>query len=405
MVTHSYYEEDPRVRREAEALVARGRPVEVFALRRPEDDPSGEVAGVRVHRLDVQRHQGAGLPTYLAEYLAFFGRAGWALTRRHRHRRFAVVQVHSLPDFLVFAALPLRLAGVPVILDLHEAMPEFFRTRFAGAANPVTHRLLLVQERLSIAAADVVFSVNHARHERLLGLGVPPSKAHVVMNGPRLDRFDPSRHPRRPFMADGTLRLAYAGAITPLYELDLVLAAMDRLRTERPALRVRFDLFGRGDAEDELRSLAAELGLADAVTFHGRIELDAIPAALAGADVAVSPIRQTPFTEISLSTKVFEAAAMEKAVLAARMPTALHYFPEAILPYYAPGDPVDFATALLRLVDFPAERERMIGAAAERARELSWDREADAYAAIVEGLARDGLSSRPATQRRSQEGS
>ena len=37
MVTHSYYEEDPRVRREAEALVAAGRQVDVFALRRPDD--------------------------------------------------------------------------------------------------------------------------------------------------------------------------------------------------------------------------------------------------------------------------------------------------------------------------------------------------------------------------------
>ena len=32
MLTHSYYDEDPRVRREAEALVACGRPVDVFAL-------------------------------------------------------------------------------------------------------------------------------------------------------------------------------------------------------------------------------------------------------------------------------------------------------------------------------------------------------------------------------------
>ena len=34
------------------------------------------IDGVRVHRLDVQRHQGAGLRDYLREYLAFFVRAG-----------------------------------------------------------------------------------------------------------------------------------------------------------------------------------------------------------------------------------------------------------------------------------------------------------------------------------------
>ena len=90
------------------------------------------MAGVNVRRLPVGRHQGAGLPVYLAEYGAFLVRALWAATRAHRRRRYALVEVHSLPDYLVFAALPMKLAGVPVLLDLHEAMPEFFGAGFPG---------------------------------------------------------------------------------------------------------------------------------------------------------------------------------------------------------------------------------------------------------------------------------
>ena len=127
MIVHSYYEEDPRVRREAEALVERGRPVDVIALRLPEAAREGLLNGVRITRLDVQRHQGAGLWVYLREYVSFLFRSGWTATRAHRRRRYGLIQVHSLPDFLVFAALPLKLLRVPVVLDLHEAMPEFFR--------------------------------------------------------------------------------------------------------------------------------------------------------------------------------------------------------------------------------------------------------------------------------------
>ena len=150
MLTHSYYEEDPRVRREAEALVAAGRPVEVFGLRRPDDPAEGELEGVTLHRLDTQRHQGAGLATYASEYLSFFARAAVAATSAHGRARFALVQVHTLPDFLVFAALHFRLAGIPLVLDLHEAMPEFFRIRFPGAAHPLVQRLMLVQERVCV---------------------------------------------------------------------------------------------------------------------------------------------------------------------------------------------------------------------------------------------------------------
>ena len=82
MLVHSYYEEDPRVRRQAETLVATGRPVDVFSLRRPDDPPAGTLAGVRITRLDVQRHQGSPIATYLAEYSAFLVRAAFAAGAR-----------------------------------------------------------------------------------------------------------------------------------------------------------------------------------------------------------------------------------------------------------------------------------------------------------------------------------
>ncbi|MBI3752222.1 MAG: glycosyltransferase, partial [Chloroflexi bacterium] len=174
LIVHSYYDEDPRVRREAEALVAHGRPVDVYGLRRPGDEPHGELAGVRVHRLGVQRHQGAGFVVYLAEYLSFLVRACLAVVAAQPRRRYALVQVASLPDFLVFAALPLKLVGVPVILDLHEAMTEFFVMRFPRIARWPIPSLIELQERISASVADHLVTVNELMEARLLRLGIVP---------------------------------------------------------------------------------------------------------------------------------------------------------------------------------------------------------------------------------------
>ena len=76
MLTHSYYEEDPRVRREAEALVGAGRPVDVFALRR-EDDPamrSSTASASTASTSSATRARACG--RYLREYLDFLARAG-----------------------------------------------------------------------------------------------------------------------------------------------------------------------------------------------------------------------------------------------------------------------------------------------------------------------------------------
>jgi glycosyltransferase involved in cell wall biosynthesis len=393
MLAHSYYEEDPRVRREAESLASRGRPVDVYALRRPGDGPTDVIEGVRLHRVDVQRHQGAGLGTYFAEYLAFFIRAGWAATSAHRRRRYALLQVHTLPDFLVFAGLPVRFTGVPLGLDLHEAMPEFFRSRFPGASGPIAHRLLTIQERLAIATADAVITVNDALADRLIQVGVRREKITVLLNSPSLARFDPAVYPRRAFMSDGRLRLVYTGALTPTYELDVAVDAVAWIAEHRPDLDVALDLYGRGDSEASLREQAAHLGVAGRIVLHGRIPIEDVPAALAVADIGVAPTRRDEFTDFSLSTKIFEYAAMARPAVATRLPMVERTFPEGTVATYEPADANSMAAAILRLVDDPLEREARVARCMDLVRELAWEREADRYAALVERLARDGLSS------------
>lgn len=386
VLVHAYFEEDARVRRKVEALARAGHPVEVFALRRPEDSPLVERDGVRVHHLAVSRHQGAGIMTYLREYLSFMVRAAIALARAHRRRRFALVDVNSLPDFLVFAGLPLRLVGVPLLLDLHEAMPEFFASRFPRASNPVARFALRLQERLSIGLASAVVTVNESLAGRLREIGVPADKVTVVLNSPSTELFDPSARPGRAFMADGRLRLVYAGALTPIYELDVVLHAVAALRNARPDLGIEVDIYGRGDSERALRALADDLGIAEQVRFGGRIELEAVPAAIAAADIGLAPTRRDAFTERSLSTKIFEYAAMGKPVVASALPTVRHYFPDGAVRLYESGDPDSLAAAIAALVDDPPGREGTIAACAGRLVELGWDRQAERYLALVRRL-------------------
>jgi glycosyltransferase involved in cell wall biosynthesis len=394
MIVHSYYEEDPRVRRQAETLVRSGRPVHVIGLRRPDDPVESELAGVKVRHLDVQRHQGAGIGTYLGEYVAFAARAMWAAVRLHRRERFAVVQVHSPPDFLVFATLPLRLAGLPVILDLHEAMPEFFRIRFPGVTNPLVHRIVRLQERLSIAFSSATMTVTEAMAERLRSLGVASDKLHVVINSPSLARFDVGAYPRRAFRSDGRLRLVYAGALTPTYELDTALRAVAAVHGRRPDLDVVLDLYGRGDSVAALRDQAIELGIADRVSFHGRIPIEEVPAAVAAADIGLAPTRLDRFTALTVSGKVYEYAAMAKPIVASALPTVTRDFPDGAVAAYTSGDAQAMGEAIEHLADDTAARDRSVAAATAIVARLAWDHVSGAYLGLIDRLAGDRPGSR-----------
>src|SRR5438552_2458344 len=129
MVLHSYYPRTaPRTQRQAERLVEAGYEVDVVCLRDVGEPARERYRGVDVHRLSA-RLDNRNVARQLLSYLRFFRLAAVRLTRLHRRRRYATIHVHNLPDFLVFSALIPKLRGVPVVLDLHDLMPEFYRGR------------------------------------------------------------------------------------------------------------------------------------------------------------------------------------------------------------------------------------------------------------------------------------
>src|SRR5207344_986145 len=113
-------ESDPRVIREAEAAVDGGFAVDFLALRRAGTPPMEMVRGVRVIRLNQAKYRGGGHLTYLNEYVKFFIRCLVKTTSLFPKRRYKVVHVNNMPDFLVFSSIIPRLFGSKVILDIHD---------------------------------------------------------------------------------------------------------------------------------------------------------------------------------------------------------------------------------------------------------------------------------------------
>ena len=190
-------------------------------------------------------------------------------------------------------------------------------------------------------------------------------------------------------MADGTLRLVYAGALTPTYELDVVVRALALIAGDRPELAGRPRRLRPRRRRAGLVEQAAELGIAERVTFHGRIPIEDVPAAIAAADIGVAPTRRDPFTEVSLSTKVFEYAAMGKPVVASRLPAARGPLPAGARRRTRRATRQRWRRRSCASSTIPVARDAGAARPRARARELSWDHEAPEYVALVESVAGD----------------
>lgn len=341
MVAYTYYSRDSRVRREAEALVEFGNNVEVVALREPAMPPRSTGRGVKVIQLPLKRRRNTPFG-YIFGYISFVLLAAVYVSILHIQRRFDIIHVHNMPDFVVICGAFPKLLGARLLLDVHDPMPELFSSIYGNRLNIGLKRLLLVQERVSHRFADRIITVSQGMRELLISRGVPPDKLDVVMNLP-----DPSIFGHASAVsnkASDGFTMVYAGTISPRHRLDLAIKAVRILHPEMPDLNLR--IIGDGPDLPRLKKLAEIHHVKDQVAFEGAVPLERIPEFLAKSDAGVSPHEADAFGNLAFPTKVVEALTVGLPVVSARTPTMLRYFDDSILYYFEPGDVHSLANQL-----------------------------------------------------------
>ena len=184
MIAYTNYEYDPRVRREAEALAARGDTVDFLCLKEEDDPPSKILAGVRLLHLKIRRYRGDNGLRYLLSYLRFFVHATLRIGLEHARNRYAIVHVHTMPDFLVFSAVIPKILGAKVILDVHDLTPELYGTKFGTGRKVRLVKFLTFVERRSVAFAHRAIAVHKPHLDALVRHGNPAGKFFVLLNTP-----------------------------------------------------------------------------------------------------------------------------------------------------------------------------------------------------------------------------
>jgi glycosyltransferase involved in cell wall biosynthesis len=364
VVLYSYYASDPRPRRETEALHRAGMDVDVICLRE-DGEPANEIIdGVNVHRIPLKRRR-AGKITYALQYLSFLVSATTLLSWWRLRRRYHLVHVHNMPDFLVFSALVPKLLGARVILDLHDPMPELLVTIFGLKERSFGVRLLKFLEKRSIRFADHILTVNQACKEIFSGRSCPPEKIQVLMNVPDERVFQyrhcldyPKPGPDAPFI------VMFHGSIVERNGLDIAVEALRLLRQSVPAA----ELWVYGSATPFLHKVmnpASLNGLSGAVHYLGPKSQKEIVAAIQTCDVGVIPNRNNAFTEINTPTRIFEYLSVGKPVVSPRSKGITDYFGPDDMIYFDLGDAAGLAKQLEFIHRHP-DRTRAITARAQQ---------------------------------------
>lgn len=353
-----------RVQRQALALRDAGHEVRVFAARGA--STIRDWHGVTVERSMVRRQKSGSMRRRLFEYIGFSLSAFAWCTRLSVAWKPHVVQFASMPDWLVFCGLPLRLFNRTILaLDLHELMPELLDAKNGSSA---LRKALLALERASVRYADVVFVPTPMCRDILMGrVSCDPL---VVINGVDLDRFVFTPSANR---GSGVLTVGYHGTLAERFGLSTVVSAIADVIGEG-SVALEFVIVGDGDHRATLEQQVRELGLDNVVRFLGQRPSEDIPALASTFDVGVVPYRDLPFMQAAYPTKAFEYAALGVPMICSDLSSMRSLFAHDEVMFASPDDPSSFAEALRSFARQPERQRQKLACNALRrvAAEYSW---------------------------------
>ncbi|MEK7434590.1 MAG: glycosyltransferase family 4 protein [Cyanobacteriota bacterium] len=365
MLLQEYYPKDTRVRKEAQAILESGHNLDIICLKDTAETPFEVVDGVNVHRIDIPKKRGSKI-RYIFEYFTFFALCTLKLNKLLKTKKFDIVHVHTLPDFLVFGSYPAKRKGAKVVLDMHEIMPEFFVSKYNLSENHIIIKTLKFIEKISLQYADYVITVNNQLKDQFSGRAKLKNDITIIMN-----TVDEETMPKIVKQQTDKFFAVYHGTITKLYNLDFAVRALVKIKDKIP--NFEFHIYGDGNQIELLESLVKEFDLSKIVFIHGRVSHKAIPEILSKANLGILPIKKDIMSNLSFSNKLAEYVHYEIPVISSNLDSVMSYFPNDSIYYFKDNDEDDFCKQLLHIYNNYEESKNYVEKASSINKEISWN--------------------------------
>lgn len=307
--------------------------------------PPPPVEGVRVIGLEQLGEQGGGdFERHIAAMVE-------TIVAQHRRQPFDILHAQYGYPTGWATLLASRRIGLPNLFSIQGGDGPW-----VGSCCE-THRLAMV--RVLDHAGAVLIGGRSFANEVSDRLGTDPARFTLVPGAVDTSRFAPSEQPPAP-----SARILYHGRVDRRKGVLDFLHALARVRGEWQAT-----ISGIGPDLEAARLLAAELDLADRVTFTGYAEYQDVPLLYRQHGIFASPTYAEGF-----SNTILEAMASGLAVLSCRSVGVIDCLRDGENGLLVePGDIAPQAAALQRLIGDKALRGRLAATAlAECRRTYSW---------------------------------
>ena len=341
------------------------------------------IGGIHIYRYNLPV-EASGAAGYAVEYAIALASTFVLSWRVLFTRGFDVIHACNPPDLFFLIGGFFKLIGKKFLFDHHDLNPELYEAKFGR--RDFLHRLMLALEYWTFRTADVSIATNESYRRIAIDRGrMPSERVFVVRSGPSLERLKILPAEKR-LKCGRRYLVGYVGVMGKQEGIDHLLRAAHHIVHELGRSDVQFGLVGGGTSLEEMKAYAVELGVANFVTFTGRVPDCELLAMLNTADVCVNPDVANDMNDKSTMNKIMEYMALGKPIVQFDLTEGRYSAQKASL-YAKKNDAVDLATKIVELLDDPVRRVQMGEFGRRRVREeLEWRYEVPKLLAAYDAL-------------------
>src|SRR5258708_7806813 len=271
--------------------------------------------------------------------------------------------VHSHEEGIAIGIVLAWFLRLPHLYDMHSSLPQQL-TNFAFSRSRLLTGLFVALERFVVRHSRVVVVI--CPHLQSLVRTIDPDVRSVLIeNAPGSSDQETQGVPEALRaglgLAPSQPVILYTGTFEAYQGLDLLIAALVRVRQQRPDARLVM-AGGHPKQIAAVREEVARRGVADAVVFAGQRPASEIPLYLRMADILVSPRS----TGTNTPLKIYQYLRSGTPIVATRLLTHTQVLSDDIA-VLTPPTPHGFAEGILHVLAAP----RGASAMAARARQLA----------------------------------
>ena len=369
MVAMASYPGDPRVRRQAEALEQKGYEVDVlcrYSGDQPPKEKFGNVTAYRIMHAPPQENK----VKYLLQSFIFVIVAFIKLLLLSFKRKYSIIQVHNLPDYLVFVGVLHKLFGAKLILDIHDPSVDLFEEKWPGKRNRIIKYFVKKAEKYSCKISDHLITVTNTCKERLVTRGNPSEKITLILNSANDNIFVFNDRRRFVEIKEGA-KILYYGTIAQRFGLHNSVKAMQALLKDIP--NSILNIYGRYEENyrKKLEKLITEFGLDENVKLNDKVTREQIPALINNHDIGVIPHLITNYSNLGLPTKAFEFITSGLPVIATKSKELYSIMMGNGITFVEKGSPEELSEAIKYLCLNPEVRKSRADLAYQSIKEIS----------------------------------